>query len=179
MVFSTGVNNQMKRLILGLIIGISELGFAAGTAQRLNQNGVALCADRNAKTDSDCYDPVSYLKDQKAEKVGLENSKKYRAKYKDATYVFSSQGHLDAFNQNPEAFLPQFGGWCAYAVAAKKEKVDIDPKSFHVQDGKLLLFYNGFLSDTRDTWLHDKAKDSKTYLEEANKNWPSTITKEP
>jgi YHS domain-containing protein len=169
----------MKPLILLLILGASGASHAVGTLERLNKNGVALCVDRNSKVDSDCYDPVSYIKSQKAEKVGAENSKKYRAKFNNATYVFSSQDHLDLFNKNPEAYLPQFGGWCAYAVAAKEEKVDIDPKSFHVQDGKLLLFYDGFLSDTRATWLHDKKQDSKTYLNIANANWPSVQSKEP
>ncbi len=152
---------------------------AAPSAERLNKNGVALCADRDAASDGDCYDPVSYLLDAKAEKVGLENSRKFRAEYQGAIYVFSSQAHLDLFKKSPEKYRPQFGGWCAYAVAAKKSKVDIDPSKFYVQNGRLLLFYDGLFAHTRETWLHDKNKSTDGYLTEADANWPETKKKDP
>ncbi len=166
------------QFVLLCIFMTSSLCQAANPEQRLNQNGVALCEDRDSKLDSDCYDPVSYLKNNKAEKVGAENSKAFRFKFKVATYVFLSQEHLDLFKKNPEEYLPQFGGWCAYAVATKSKKVDIDPKSFHVQSGRLLLFYDGTFADTRKTWLNDKKKDSKSYLTDADTNWPSVKNKE-
>jgi YHS domain-containing protein len=170
---------MIRAIIFSSIFLFCELNFAGTSIERLNKNGVALCSDRDSTTDGDCFDPVSYLKDNKAVKVGGENSKKFRASFEGSTYVFSSQSHLDLFKKNPAEFVPQFGGWCAYAVAVPKEKVDIDPYSFSVQDGKLLLFYNGFLNDTRKTWLHDKKKNPQTYLKEADSNWPAVKNKEP
>ncbi len=169
----------MRPFLLLIPMIISTHSIAGQSTDRLNKNGVALCEDRNSKIDSDCYDPVSYVKANKAEKVGLENSKNYRFKYKEATYVFTSQEHLDLFKKNPDTFVPQFGGWCAYAVAVKKEKVDIDPKSFYVQDGRVLLFYDSFFAHTRKSWLSDRNKDANTYLKEADANWPQVESKEP
>ena len=152
---------------------------AGGPVLRLNKNGVALCEDRDSKVDSNCYDPVSYLEDGKAQAVGTENSKSLRMKYQDAIYVFSTQAHLDVFTKNPQKYIPQFGGWCAYAVAAKKDKVDIDPKSFKIQDGRLLLFYDGLLADTKKKWQHDDKKNPNEYLKDADANWPLVKDKEP
>jgi YHS domain-containing protein len=170
---------MIKVFIFSSIILFCELNFAGTAIERLNKNGVALCPDRDSVTDGDCYDPVSYFKDNRAVKAGVDNSKKFRVAFEGATYVFSSQNHMELFKKNPAEFVPQFGGWCAYAVAVPQEKVDIDPHSFLVQDGKLLLFYKGFLNDTRKTWLSDKKKDPQTYLKEATVNWPSVKTKEP
>ncbi len=33
------------------------------------------------------------------------------------------------------------------------EKVEVDPKSYVIQDGRLLVFYNGFIADTRKKWV--------------------------
>jgi len=170
----------MKLLIFAILACQSSLTAWAGAAvERLNKNGVALCEERDSSDDSSCYDPVSYFLDQKAQKVSAESAKKFREKFQNSTYVFSSQAHLDLFRKNPSGYLPQFGGWCAYAVASYSGKVDVDPRSFHIQDGRLLLFYDGFLSDTRKTWLNDKNKSPGTYLKNADSNWPSAQGKEP
>ncbi len=164
-------------LICLLMTSISV--FADPNPNRLNKNGVALCADRSSSADKDCYDPVSYILDKKATPAGVEGAKNFRYAYKGATYVFINQAHMDDFKANPEKYLPQYGGWCAYAVAAKKDKVDIDPKSFHIQDGRLLLFYDGIWGDTKKTWITDQKKDAATYLKEADQNWPAVESKEP
>lgn len=174
-----GAVSKMTNCTLALIVLISATAHAAAPVERINKNGVALCAERDSTADADCFDPVSYIVDGKAVKAGGENAGKFRFKYKNATYVFVSQAHLELFKATPERFLPQFGGWCAYAVAAKQAKVDIDPTSFHVQDGRLLLFYDGFLAHTKKTWLTDKSKDPKTYLSEADRNWPKVENREP
>ena len=170
----------MKNIIL-LVSLILSIGCYAesNTVDRLNKNGVALCEDRDSKDDSECYDPVSYIKDNKPMQAGKENSKKFRFNFKGATYVFSSLENLNLFQKKPESYLPKFGGWCAYDVADSKDKVDIDPKSFLVQDGQLLLFYNGTWADTKKTWLNDKKKNPSQYLMDANTNWPAVKNKEP
>lgn len=55
----------------------------------------------------------------------------------------------------------------------------MDVKSFLVQDGRLLLFYKGFLADTRDKWLNTKTKSAKIFFGEAVANWPEVKNKEP
>lgn len=174
-----GMSKTNGLIFLSVLICTPCFGAGSSPVQRLNKNGVALCEDRDSDSDKGCYDPVSYLTEKKAEAAGAVNAQKFRASYEGATYVFTSEAHKSLFLKSPEKFVPQYGGWCAYAVAAKSEKVDIDPRSFHVQDGRLLLFYNGVFSDTRKTWLSDKNKDAKTYLSEADAHWPTTKIKEP
>ena len=95
--------------------------------------------------------------------------------YGGATYRFASEANKQEFLKDPGKYAPQFGGWCAYAVASSKSKVDVDPQSFLIQDGRLLLFYNGILANTRKKWL----KDSKNFLKTADANWPEVEKKDP
>jgi YHS domain-containing protein len=144
---------------------IISLNLFAETAANLNKAGVIL----------DGYDPVSYFKSEKP----VKGSSKFQFKQGQITYWFSSQINRDTFAKDPKKYEPQFGGWCAYAVADSKSKVDIDPESFVIQDDRLLLFYNGFWGDTRDKWLHTETKNPKIYLKDADANWPITEKKEP
>ncbi len=37
--------------------------------------------------------------------------------------------------------VPQFGAWCAYAIAHNGKQYRINPKAFEIRDGRLYLFY--------------------------------------
>jgi hypothetical protein len=63
--------------------------------------------------------------------------------------------------------LPTYGGWCAYAMGEKGEKVSVDPKSFLVIDNKLYLFYDSFFNDTKEKWN----KDPINLKNNADINW--------
>jgi YHS domain-containing protein len=154
----------MKQLIvvISLFWGLSAF---AGNTSNVNKAGVIL----------DGFDAVSYFQSDKP----VKGDSKFQVKQGDAIYWFSSDDHKKEFLKNPKKYEPQFGGWCAYAVATSKEKVDVDPKSFVIQDGRLLLFYNGIWADTRKKWTATKDKDPKTFLKDADSNWPAVINKEP
>ena len=109
------------------------------------------------------YDVVSYF-DNKAEK----GNKAYTTTFNGATFKFVSQEHLNIFTENPEQYIPQYGGYCAYAVAEKGEKVSIDPETFEIRDGKLYLFYNSWGINTLESWLK---KDVKGLIEKADQSW--------
>ncbi len=166
------MKDRMKVLALALMAAAGAAHAAPLPAQRLNANGVALCVDRDSKTDEGCYDPVSYFVSPKPEPAGQDGSRRFRLQHKGATYVFSSREHLELFKKTPEKYAPQFGGWCAFAVAASKDKVDIDPTKFVIQDGRLLVFFDRFYAHTRETWLHDKKMSPAAYLTAADANWP-------
>lgn len=116
------------------------------------------------------YDVVSYFSG-----APQKGSSRYQAVYKEATYLFVNEANKEKFLKAPQNYAPQFGGWCAYAVADSQAKVEVDPMSYLIQDGKLLLFYNGLFADTRKKWQ----KNPKSYLQKAETNWPATETKEP
>lgn len=124
------------------------------------------------------YDPVSYFNTDAAKKGPLKGNAKIQFKTELATYNFSSEANKHEFIKNPAKFEPAYGGWCAFAVAKNKVKVEIDPESFLIQDGKLLLFFKGFLNNTRDKWQTTKDKTPASYLMDAEKNWPETINTE-
>ena len=45
------------------------------------------------------------------------------------------------FSQNPEKYIPQYGGYCAYA-ASQGARADIDPIAWRIIDNKLYLNYD-------------------------------------
>ena len=111
----------------------------------------------------DGYDPVSYTVDHRA----VQGQARYAFTYKGAVFHFASQAHRDRFISDPEAHLPSYGGWCAYAMGAKNEKVNVDPETFKVKDGRVLLFYNRFLTNTLEDWNADEGRLHPA----AERNW--------
>ncbi len=109
------------------------------------------------------YDPVAYFTMNKA----IEGKKDLSANYNGVTYRFGSKQSKDEFMRNPTHYEPQFGGWCAYAMGKNGEKVEVDPETFKIVDGKLYLFYNKFLNNTLKSWNQDEAR-LKT---QADRNW--------
>ena len=95
------------------------------------------------------WDPVAYFPEggSKAQK----GSDKITATHEGVTYRFATEKNKEAFLKEPAKFEPQYGGWCAYAIPSK-DKVEVDPESFVVCDGKLYLFYKSFFADTRAKW---------------------------
>ncbi|MCB0356876.1 MAG: YHS domain-containing protein [Bdellovibrionales bacterium] len=129
----------------------------------LSQSNMALAANLNLGWFSDVavdgYDVVSYFTDGKA----VKGNKKYSTNYMNAQWLFSSSEHLKEFKKQPQKYLPQYGGYCAYAMA-KGEKADIDPKVFSIVSGKLYLNYN---IEIGKKWEIDKGK----YIEKADTHW--------
>ena len=109
------------------------------------------------------YDVVSYFNNE-----AIEGNKKFTTSIDGAKYKFSSEENLKIFNTNPEKYTPQYGGYCAYAIAKKNNKVSIDPETFQIKDGKLYLFYNAWGTNTLDLW---KEENETVLKEKADKNW--------
>jgi len=109
------------------------------------------------------YDPVAYFAQHKAVKGKLEFSQS-----KDGvTYYFSSAANKQLFLKNAESYEPQYGGWCAYAMGTSGEKVEIDPETFKLLDGKLYLFYNSLFNNTLPKW----EKAEVNLKAKADMNW--------
>ena len=115
------------------------------------------------------YDVVAYFSNS-----AVNGSTKYRATYDGAKYRFSSKKNLDTFNTNPKKYLPEYGGWCAYAMADKGEKVTINPKTFEIRNGKLYLFYNAFFDNTYESWLEEMPPK---LIKKADASWSKIMFK--
>lgn len=109
------------------------------------------------------YDPVAYFKQGKA----VKGKKELSASYQGVVYYFANETDKAAFLKNPTAYEPQYGGWCAFAMGDYGEKVEIDPETFKILDGKLYLFYNKFLTNTLKSWNKNETKLKKN----ADANW--------
>ena len=59
------------------------------------------------------YDAVAYFKAGRP----VPGAAQFSTEYKGATWRFASKENLDAFRANPAAYAPQYGGYCAWAVA--------------------------------------------------------------
>ena len=108
------------------------------------------------------YDAVCYFlgKPQKGQKS-------ISVSYKGILYCFSSAKNLATFNTNPDKYEPAYGGWCAYAMGAKGEKVEVDAENFKIINGKNYLFYKDFFSNTINDWNKYEA----SLLAKAENNW--------
>ena len=146
----------MKQLILILLLIITIQSFAQITEERVNhlnhENGIAIQG----------YDPVAYFSN-KAQK-GL---KKYATDYEGITYYFTTENNKNLFLKNPTKYEPQYGGWCAFAMGDYGKKVEINPETYKIVDGKLYLFYNKLFNNTLKIWNIDE----KNLIIKAEKNW--------
>lgn len=111
------------------------------------------------------YDPVAYFTQNKA----VEGSKQLSAVFEGVTYRFSSAANKELFVKDPKKYEPQYGGWCAYAMGATGEKVEIDPETFKILNGKLYLFYHSWTNNTLTKWN----KDETNLKSKADKSWTS------
>jgi YHS domain-containing protein len=109
------------------------------------------------------YDPVAYFMKEKA----VKGRKEFAASINNVVYYFSTAANKALFEKEPQKYEPQYGGWCAYAMGATGEKVEIDPETFKIVNGKLYLFYNSLFNNTLPKWN----KDENDLKAKAEKNW--------
>jgi YHS domain-containing protein len=105
------------------------------------------------------YDPVAYFTNGQPT-AGLEQ---YSYTWKGKTYRFGSADNLQRFKADPAKYVPQYGGYCAFAMSIDRI-ADIDPKQWAIVDGKLYL-NNNFFSQT--LWSLNKG----SRIESADRNW--------
>lgn len=113
------------------------------------------------------YDAVAYFTAGKP----TQGDARFKASYNGATYLFASAENQRKFQANPEAYAPQYGGFCAMGVALEK-KLDGDPNVWKIVDGKLYLNVN---QDVSVAWHRDIPGN----LAKANENWPAIKDQTP
>ena len=101
------------------------------------------------------------------ESAAREGSKDFTHEWNGATWRFASAANRDAFAKEPERYAPQYGGYCAYAVA-KGATADIDPQAWKIVDGKLYL---NLSRSIQERW----EQDIPGYIAKADANWPGLV----
>lgn len=106
------------------------------------------------------FDAVAYFVVDNA----VEGNKSYEYVWNGAKWYFANAENLDKFRKQPEAYAPQFGGYCSYAVS-KGYTADADPQAWSIVDGKLYLNYS---PKVKEMW--EQERDAN--IVKAAANWP-------
>jgi YHS domain-containing protein len=123
------------------------------------------------------YDAVAYF----TEGEPVEGSADHELEWNGATWRFASTANLAAFQADPEAFAPQFGGYCAWAVSFAPQfggycawavsqgyTASTDPTAWRVVDGKLYLNYS---HNIQRRWEQDVPGN----IAKGDANWPKVL----
>jgi hypothetical protein len=146
----------MRAFILVLtLLAPGSSGAAGGPPQAINTDGSGLALKG--------YDAVAYFVEGKAAK----GSPAFEYEWNGARWRFANAINRDRFAHSPEAYAPQFGGFCAWAVS-RNYTADIDPQAFDVLNGKLYLNYSTLV---QLRWKVDRAEN----IRKADVNWPKLL----
>ncbi len=113
------------------------------------------------------YDPVAYFEQSEA----TLGNPQYATIVDGVTYQFSSIDNKRLFDSNTDKYIPAYGGWCAYAVAESSIKMEPDPTMWQIQDGKLLLFYDDWMTSLTGSLKEEWNTDQDGYKKKADDNW--------
>jgi YHS domain-containing protein len=146
-----------RRSALGLLAAtpaaLAALPAFSQTAPVFSENEVAL---RGA-------DPVAYFTESTSRVGNAENATMWNG----TTWHFTSAANRDAFVADPEAYAPQYGGYCAYAMSLGSIASTV-PEAWTIVDGRLYL---NFSRSVRRRW----ARDIPGNIALANQYWPGIL----
>lgn len=159
--------NLRKTLpLLSLLLTLAVLAGPAGAADYSVNTGQGMTL-AGAPLAAHGYDVVAFFTEGEARLGSAEHSVAHGG----GAYRFATKANLERFQKDPERYLPQYGGYCAYGVAVGA-KFDGDPRVFAVVDGKLYFNLNPKI---QETW----EEDVKGNLAKAEANWPKIRAKAP
>jgi YHS domain-containing protein len=155
----------MKKYILLTIVGI---GIAAAFWVGMNKpEGLKTINTTSENVAVKGFDTVAYFTAQNA----VEGNPRHEFVWNGAKWLFANAENLEKFKANPEAFAPQFGGYCSFAVS-KGYTADSDPQAWKIVDGKLYLNYN---PKVKEMW----EAEQEMRIKEGEKNWREFQKKKP
>ncbi|MEM9853743.1 MAG: YHS domain-containing (seleno)protein [Pseudomonadota bacterium] len=108
-------------------------------------------------------DPVAYF----TEGAPVAGSSEFTADWNGATWHFASAANREAFTSDPDAYAPQYGGYCAWAVS-QGYTASISPNAWSIHRGKLYLNFNRAV---RTRWSLNKDGN----IAAADANWPTVL----
>jgi hypothetical protein len=111
------------------------------------------------------YDAVAYFTDGQA----VRGLPRFEFQWNGARWRFASAANRDEFTKAPERYAPQFGGYCAWAVA-HNYTADGDPEAWKIVGGKLYLNYS---KRVQRKW----EADIPTFIKQGESNWPGMLSK--
>ncbi|NRA30074.1 MAG: YHS domain-containing protein [Parvularculaceae bacterium] len=148
----------MKKLIAAATLGLAAATFAPTAAVAADPVHTGLF--NNVAVGG--YDAVSFFDGE-----GVEGAEEFSTTYDGAEFHFASAENLARFEEDPERFAPQYGGYCAWAISQGKLAPG-RPKHANIVGGKLYLNFNG---SVERRWL----KDTDGFIAAADDQWPEIL----
>jgi len=105
------------------------------------------------------FDLVSYFSG-----TAQQGEKQFTADYEGVTYYFGSIENKQTFNAEPSRYIPQFGGYCAFATS-KGFTADTDPQAWTIVADKLYFFAD---NSVKKEWVETMGSGSLT---RSHDNW--------
>ena len=93
--------------------------------------------------------------------------KEFKTEWRGADWYFASAENLELFKANPEQYAPQYGGYCAWAVAQGKLAKG-DPLVYTLIEDKLYLNYD---TNINNKWLPKK----EAFIEQADSKFSDLV----
>ncbi|PWS35541.1 YHS domain protein [Falsiroseomonas bella] len=146
-----------RRSLAALFIGLAVAPQAARAAKpEINaEDGLALRG----------YDAVAYFTQARP----VRGEARFEAEWGGARWRFADAANRDAFLADPARYAPQFGGYCAWAVA-QGYTAPADPLQWRIVEGKLYVNYD---AGVQRRWL----RDIPGFITAADRNWPAVLTR--
>ncbi len=151
----------MRALILAL--GLALAGIAAPAPAFADERPVYTGFASNVGVSG--YDVVAYFTEGRP----VRGTTQFRITHQGVEYRFATAAHLAAFRAAPSRYLPQYGGYCAWAVS-QGYTASANPNNWRIVDGKLYLNYN---TEVQQRW----ARDIPDFIRAANTNWPGVLSR--
>ena len=147
----------MKRLILALALATTALPGAAMAAKP------PVYTAPFSELAAGGYDVVAYFT------VGrpVKGDAQFSTVWKGATWRFASAANLAKFKASPAAYAPQYGGYCAWAVA-NGYTAKGDPLQWRIVGGRLYLNYDAGI---QAKWV----KDIPGFIKKGDGQWPAVL----
>lgn len=111
------------------------------------------------------YDAVAFF----AKNAAVRGNPTFEYAWNGAKWLFSSAENLEKFKADPDAYSPQFGGYCVYS-AAQGKLVEGNPEHYKVIDGKLYFCNN---AEAKEAWEGSE----EDLLKKAEKFWAEIRSK--
>ncbi|MEM6680500.1 MAG: YHS domain-containing (seleno)protein [Pseudomonadota bacterium] len=129
----------------GVLIGLASAGQYNATSRGVLIEG---------------YDPVAYIEQGYPRKGDPD----YEVLHDGVTVFFADEENMALFVDDPDRFMPAYGGFCSYGVRMG-QKLDINPRAFTIKNGRLFLQHD---FGTQSVWRMDEAEN----IEIADSVWP-------
>jgi len=137
------------------IIGILLIAFISSTTTFAQQSEIFTVNGKAIRG----YDVVAFF----TVSTPVKGEEQYSFVWKNSIWLFSSLENKELFQNNPEKYAPQYGGYCAYGMSGGYKAPTVI-ETWKIVDQKLYFNYS---LKVQELWN----KDIPGHIQKADGNW--------